>query len=83
MRRLLLIPLVCALCARCASAPTFDRYSGGSDAERANALMLCKERTNEAFKTRFAFGAIPVARMQNEMTEHTDLCMRSSGFQVK
>jgi hypothetical protein len=79
-RRLLALALVCA---GCASTPTFDRYGGGTDAERANALMLCKERTNETFKSRFAFGAIPVARMQGEMTEHTDLCMRSGGFQVK
>jgi hypothetical protein len=71
------------LIAGCASTPTFDRYGGGTEAERANALMICKERTNEAFKTRFALGAIPVARMQSEMTEHTDLCMRGQGFQVK
>ena len=45
--------------------------------------MLCKERTNDTFKNRFAAGAISVARMQREMTEHTDLCMRSSGFQLK
>ena len=80
LRRLLVLALMCA---GCASTPTFDRYGGGTETERANALMLCKERTNEAFKNRFAMGAIPVARMQREMTEHTDLCMRSSGFQVK
>lgn len=67
----------------CASTPTLDRYGGGSEAERANALMLCQERTNEAFKTRAAVGPIPVARLQREMAQHTDLCMMSRGFQVK
>jgi hypothetical protein len=64
-------------------AKFIERYGGGTDAERANALMVCKERTNETFKHCFAMGAIPVARMQHEMTEHTDLCMRGQGFQVK
>jgi hypothetical protein len=63
--------------------PSLDRYAGGTDAERANALMRCKERTNESFKTRAAVGWGPVVRLQREMTEHTDLCMRAGGFQVK
>jgi hypothetical protein len=69
--------------AGCASTPTLDRYGGGTEAERANALMLCQERTNEAFKNRFAMGVVPVTRMQREMTQHTDLCMIGRGFAVK
>jgi hypothetical protein len=60
-----------------------DAHSGGTDADRAHALMLWRERTNDAFKNRFAMGAIPVARMQREMAQHTDLCMIGRGFQVK
>jgi hypothetical protein len=70
----------------CASTPpdsmsTPDRYGGGTEAERADALMQCRERTNEAFKYRGATGSA-VERLHREMTEHTDLCMRARGFQV-
>jgi hypothetical protein len=66
----------------CASAPTLDRYEGGTEPERADALMQCQERTNEAFKYRGAAGAA-VQRLHRDMTEHTDLCMRARGFQMR
>ena len=79
----LLVALILALLGCASSHPTLDHYGGGTEQERANALMLCQERTNAAFKDRGAVGWAAVARLQSEMTEHTDLCMRAGGFQVK
>jgi hypothetical protein len=74
----LLLALMLAGCGPQARA--FSDYSGGTEAERASALMECKERTNTAFKDRMAVGIAPVARLHSEMAEFTDLCMRARGF---